>query len=389
MQDVTELRRNEQTIAEQQQALVHSEALAAIGSLAASVAHEINNPLAYVLLNLEAVLANPTDAAQPRLQEALDGVRRVGSIVKTLKALSGLHAPEPGAVDVRQPIGAAVSMAWNGIAPRAKLVKDLVALPPVLGDEVRLAQVFLNLLVNASAAIEEGHPERNEIRISATAGQGEVVVEVHDTGSGIAPEHLGRIFEPFFSTKSRAKGTGLGLPISRKIVEETGGRIEVKSELGRGTSFFVHLTLAPTAQPAPKLAAPAPATTEAPRLRVLVADDERLIRRAIARALHKCVIVEAESGDQARALLEGDRDFDVVLCDMMMPGLSGMDLHEWLSQVDPALTARMVFITGGAFTPPARAFLERPDVRRLDKPFEGAALRELVQQVAQLRHPAS
>jgi PAS domain S-box-containing protein len=384
MQDVTERRRSEQTIAAQQQALVHAEALAAIGALSASVAHEINNPLAYVLLNLEALLAHPGDAASQHqhLHEALDGVRRVSAMVKTLKGLSGLHPDEPSPVDVTASLEAALAMAANAVAHRATIVKDFEAVPLVLGDDVRLSQVFLNLLVNAAAAIDEGNPAGNEIRLVVRAAQDEVMVEVRDSGCGIPHGNLGRIFEPFFSTKSRARGTGLGLPISKKIVEETGGRIEVRSEPGRGSSFVVWLRVAPADAVAkgPPAPVPAPVATAAVA-RVLVIDDERLIRRAIARALPACAIVEAASGDQACELLGRDRAFDVVLCDMMMPGMSGMDLHAWLSGVDPALAARMVFITGGAFTTSAREFLDRADIHRLEKPFDGATLRGLVEAI--------
>jgi signal transduction histidine kinase/ActR/RegA family two-component response regulator len=386
MQDVTAVRRQEQTIREQQQALVHSEALAAIGSLAASVAHEVNNPLAYVLLNLEdaiSAMAPEHYRVRPRVQEALDGVRRVAAIVKTLKGLSGAHAPESGPVDAVQSVEAALSMAWNAIQHRARIVKDFAPVPRVLGDDVRLAQVFLNLLVNAGAAIEQGTVAENEIRLVVRPQGDEVLVEIRDTGCGIAPENLGRIFEPFFSTKSRAKGTGLGLPVSRKIVEELGGRLEVSSVPGRGTTFIVHLRAVAgppvEATPTPPVTAPA-VDEDVVEARVLVADDERLIRRAIARALPRCVIVEAESGEQARQILAHDRDFDLILCDMMMPRMSGMELHEWLSGIDASMARRMVFITGGAFTAPARAFLERGDVRRLEKPFDGASLRKLVRE---------
>jgi PAS domain S-box-containing protein len=391
MQDVTALRDQERTIREQQQALAHGEALAAIGSLAASVAHEVNNPLAYVLLNLESVLA-ATETSPPavvgpdraRLQEALDGVKRIGVIVKTLKGLSGAQPVEQGTVDPRKPVLAALSMAATGIQHRATLVKELGQVPHVHGDDVRLAQVFLNLLVNATGAIETGGVADNEIRVVVRHEGTEVVVEIRDTGCGIPPEHLGRIFEPFFSTKSRAKGTGLGLPISRKLVQEMGGRIEVSSTPGRGSCFSVHL----------RAAAPAPAATLAPGagpqslgLRVLVADDERLIRRAIARALPDCAVVEVGSGEEARQRLEVDRAFDLILCDMMMPQLSGMELRAWLEGFDRALASRMVFITGGAVTAEAQAFLERPDVRRLDKPFDGAALRAALQEAAAAAAP--
>jgi len=211
----------------------------------------------------------------------------------------------------------------------------------------------------------------------------EVTVEVRDTGCGIPHDNLARIFEPFFSTKSRTVGTGLGLPISRKIIQDMGGRIDVRSQVGQGSSFIVRLRAAPSAVvtvPAETLVALV--DDEVPELRVLVADDEPVIRRAVGRALRRCSVVEAESGEDARRILVEDRNFDLILCDMMMPRMSGVELHQWLSQVDPALARRMVFITGGAFTAPAQAFLQRAEVNHLEKPFSSATLRRVVREVA-------
>jgi CheY-like chemotaxis protein len=251
--------------------------------------------------------------------------------------------------------------------------------PQVLGSEHRLGQVFLNLLINAAQAIPEGAADRNLVNVvTGVADDGRVVVEITDTGAGIPEDVLPRIFDPFFTTKPVGVGTGLGLSIVHGIVSGMGGEIKVRSEPGMGTIFTVLLPPAPPA--------PAPADAPAPRPRaeaphagdVLVVDDEPLVGRAVTRILsppHRVTL--ASSGAEALALLEAHR-YDVVLCDLMMPGMSGMDLHERVARSAPEVASRMVFLTGGAFTDGAREFLARVPNARLEKPFEPAVIRDAV-----------
>jgi PAS domain S-box-containing protein len=360
--------------------------MASVGTLAAGVAHEINNPLAYVLANLDFALGElgheAPDGAEVRraLVEAKDGAVRVREILRDLKAFSRGHDQELERLDVRRVLQTAVGLAQNEIRHRARLSIELLDVPAVLGSEHRLGQVFLNLLVNAAQAIGEGGADHHLVNVATSvAADGRVAVEITDTGGGISEEVLPRIFDPFFTTKPVGVGTGLGLSIVHGIVTGMGGEIKVWSEPGRGTIFTVLLPPAPPARPT-EAPASDPVTRAMPSgaATVLLVDDEPLVGRAVARILsppHRVTL--ATSGGEALGLLSANR-YDVVLCDLMMPGLSGMDLHDRLAATAPEVARRMVFLTGGAFTDGARDFLARVPNVRVEKPFEPSVLREAV-----------
>jgi signal transduction histidine kinase len=231
--------------------LHETERLASLGRLAANVGHEINNPLTFVMLNL----SHSLETLRPSIRspEASWGIpcqiggERIRETVRTLQRLS--HRGEEGRplLDVHKLIEQSVSMVWNHIRPRARLIKSFGTIPSLRGNGTALGQVFLNLLVNAAQAIPEGQVERNEIRVSTNIHAGEngaeLVVEISDSGQGIAPEIMSQVFEPFFTTKPIGQGTGLGLSISRQTVNDHGGRITAESEPGKGTVFRVFLPL--------------------------------------------------------------------------------------------------------------------------------------------------
>jgi signal transduction histidine kinase/CheY-like chemotaxis protein len=373
---------------------VQAARLATVGTLAAGVAHEINNPLAYLTASLayleERREAAPAVAfwdaeAREALRDAQEGAVRVREIVK------GLRSYSRGAEEARAPLRlepvleSAIRVSAAEWKHCARLVRDFGPTPLVLADEGRLGQVFLNLLVNAAQAIGQGRAEANEIRVSARTGpDGGAVVEVRDTGAGIGPEVAARLFDPFFTTRPVGAGTGLGLTISRNIVEALGGRIEAEGAPGAGACFRVHLPAAPPdARPAPRLPAPRPAAAPAARLRVLVIDDEPALRAAVRRSLAGAHEVEAiaSAGDAIRRARAGER-WDAILCDLMMPDATGMDLHAALGLIDPGQAARTVFMTGGAFTEEARAFLERLPNPRLAKPFTPGELEAALRRAA-------
>ena len=250
----------------------------------------------------------------------------------------------------------------------------------VLGNSVMLGQVALNLLINAAQAIPEGRSDAHEIRVvTGTDAHGRAFFEVRDTGAGIPPEIADRIFDPFFTTKPRGVGTGLGLSICRGIVLALGGEIVVESRPGGGTTVRVAVPAAPPSAPAP-IAAPAPSPGR--RGRLLVVDDEPAVAGAIRRVLaseHE-VLVRGSAEEALEAISRGER-FDAILCDLMMPGMTGMDLHDALSRVAPEQASRMVVLTGGAFTDDAREFLDQVALPKCDKPFDPAGLRKVVRNV--------
>jgi len=312
-----------------------------------------------------------------RFRDVLGGTQRIREVTRGLGTFSRVERDELVSVGLNQVLELAVQMARNEIKYRARLVKELGDVPKVMGTEGRLSQVFLNLLINATHAIEEGAVEGNEIRVSTWQREGEVFAQVKDTGCGIPRDHLDRLFEPFFSTKEVGKGSGLGLPISQTIVETCGGRITVESEPGVGTKFTVMLPAAGEVKSKEK---PPDAEGEAESAsgRILVVDDEEPIRVAMERMLSHHETVGASSGAEAKEILEDDAAFDLILCDMMMPEFSGMDLHKWLREAHPFLAQHLIFITGGAFTPKAREYLGSVENNRIEKPFD---MKKLIQRV--------
>ncbi len=361
--------------------LLLADRMSSLGTLSAGVAHEINNPLAYVIASLDLLAARfpelaarlPADQAtfvDQQLKRAREGTGRVRGIVRDLKSFSRADEETVTATDLRKSLDTSLTLVWNEIKHRARLVKDYDALPAVRANEARLGQVFINLFVNAAQAMPEGDVERNELRVTGrTDALGNAVVEIRDTGCGIAPEHLDRIFEPFFTTKPIGEGTGLGLAISHGIVTSLGGTLSVQSEPGKGTLFRVVL---PTARP--EVAAqpnPRPLPRPKRRGRILVIDDEKDLTDVTSDGLSG--LHDVMTTQDARQALEwiasGDR-FDLILCDMMMPLMTGMEFYTRLYALLPQQATRVVFMTGGAFTPRAREFLARLPNLRLEKPFD-------------------
>ncbi|MCA9674369.1 MAG: response regulator [Myxococcales bacterium] len=359
--------------------LMVTDRMASLGSLAGGVAHEINNPLAVVMSNLD-LIGRAGGITDPELQDAIhdatDAATRVRQIIRDLMIFSGAGAPRHGAVDVRAVVDATIRLAWNEIRHRARLIRHLDEVPRVDGDEAQLGQVFLNLLVNAAHAIPEGHAADNHITVVTRRDGPLVAIDVIDSGVGMSDDVARRVFTPFFSTKQVGVGTGLGLAICHGIITALGGEIHMTTAPGRGSTFTVLLPPVATV-PAPEVA-PAPATPPR-RARVLVVDDEPLIGKSIRRMLsaeHDVTVVDRAAEALAR-FDRGDR-WDVILCDLMMPHMTGMDLHAEVARRSTPDAERMVFLTGGAFTPRAREFLDTVSNARLDKPFDADALKALI-----------
>jgi PAS domain S-box-containing protein len=380
--------------------LLVSDRMASVGTLAAGVAHEINNPLAAVMANLDYIadslsrmttgdVASMTSGMRDAwireeiktpLDDAVEAAQRVRFIVRDLKIFSrSPNDAERGPVNVETIMESSLRMAWNEIRHRANLVKRYGRVPEVEGNEARLGQVFLNLVVNAAQSLPPGQAEHNEIRV-ATRVEGErVIIEVSDTGAGISPQIIGRIFDAFFTTKAVGVGTGLGLAICQRIVTDMGGTLTVESELGKGTTFRVSVPMAHKKEPI-VIATRVPLPVVGRRGRILVVDDEELVLRSVRRILSQDHDVLAMvSAEEALAVCAGGEKFDLILCDLMMPDMTGMDFHRELSLVSPDQADKMIFITGGAFTEKARAFLSETPKEHLEKPFYSANLRAIVQ----------
>ncbi|QSQ20333.1 PAS domain S-box protein [Pyxidicoccus parkwayensis] len=372
--------------------LVVADRLASVGTLGAGVAHEINNPLAYMLVNLHLIRegldrlehlapAAPVASLQQLVRETTEGAERIATIVRDLKVFArGEQESRLLPVDVRRAVELACKMADNVVRHRARLVTEFEPVPPVEASESRLCQVFLNLLLNAAQAIPEDGPRahEHEIRVVIRSEErGQVMVEVRDTGVGMTADVLGRIFDPFFTTKPVGVGTGLGLSICHGIIESMGGSIQAESEPGRGSTFRVVLRAATRElEVLPRLAA---AVQTNARAKILVVDDEPNVTLALQRSLAADHEVATANSAQAalRLVSEGSR-FDLILCDVMMPGMTGMDLYNELGRCAPEQAGRMVFMTGGAFTPRTVSFLRDVPNLKISKPLDLTQLRELV-----------
>ena len=392
---------------------LQAEKLASIGLLAAGVAHEINNPAAFVLANIEALaghlrlieerLREPADPAAARrglsdvlfeanmiLQESKEGMARIHRIVRDLGSFSHVDEEVNAPVNVNLAVESALGMLRNELKYRARVDRDLKASRTVRASGARLGQVFLNLILNAAQALDEAQAKRNLVRVRSYDEGPDVIVEISDNGPGIPEETLPRIFESFFTTKPRGMGTGLGLPISLGIVRTLGGEILVDTRPGEGATFRVRLPADEGSVPAAAPSPPSAPLRGYPRRRVLAVDDEALLLKAYRRMLGDAhELTTALGGHEALRLLEREGGFDVILCDLQMPEMSGMELHLAVRARYPALAERFIFVTGGAFSSDARRFLEESVAAVIQKPFRLEDLMALIEQTATGRDPTA
>lgn len=387
--------------------LAQADRLAAVGTLAASVAHEINSPLTYVIHfvdHLQQRLSDLTTTADAlgeagraiakelrALEEgaaaAGDGCSRVREIVRDLKTFSRVEDAPPTRIDLNSALRSAIQMSSHQLCTRARLETDFGTLPPVRAHDGRLCQVFSNILLNAAQAIDPADQREDpQIRVETWSDGQWVYASISDTGPGIDVDHLPRLFEPFFSTKPRGVGSGLGLWISRELVRELGGFIDVDTEAGRGSTFTVAL---PAIGRAIRRQGRKPELMESgqwPSRRILVVDDEQALCELLAEALvERAQVVTASSGEAAREVIEIDERFDAILCDLVMPGMDGAEFFEWVNSTRPELAQRIIFMTGAACTKEMDALLTRVDNDRLYKPF---GVRDVERALARLLGPA-
>jgi signal transduction histidine kinase/CheY-like chemotaxis protein len=351
--------------------------MASLGALAAGVAHEINNPLAYTRLSLEiaareaaAIGAEGGTELRTALASAREGTERVLGIVGHLRVFSRVHDEPFEDVDVAGLLDSTLAIAERVVSAKAHLVRNYRPVPLARAQRGKLGQVFLNLLTNAADAIPEGAPGRHVVRVATrTDAQGRPLVEVFDSGTGIKPELAKRIFDPFFTTKPIGTGTGLGLAMCRRIMMELGGAIDFESVPG-ATTFRLTLPAAASAE----RSAPSAATDRAAaptRGRVLVVDDEPALLSSIRKSLtRRHDVVTASGMREALEILQGDEAFDAILADLMMNEATGIDLYEAVRERHPSLARRFLFMTGGAFTPKMQTFLAEMPHRTLEKPFK-------------------
>ncbi len=384
--DISELHRLQQTT-------IRNDRVMALGTLAASVAHEINNPLAYVLAQAEGVDAEvdvlegllakmqgpevpAARAALERMRERLAPVRsgtaRIASITRDLRTFSRPDDSSLCPVDLRSVVLSVLKLVGKEVEARARLVLDLQPTRPVMGNEARLVQVVLNLVVNAIQALPVDSTGTNELHLRTRDDGAQVLLDVADSGPGVPAADRDRIFEPFFSTKEIGKGTGLGLFVCRNIVQGLAGNVEVLDRPAGGALFRVTL---PASQAGPAVRAEpsrAAKVVMAAGRHVVLIEDDAMVARALSLQLRAAGyrVTAMANGKEGLELLRSQSDVDLVFCDLMMTGMTGMDLAEALAVEAPDAAAKMVFMTGGAFLPRAREFVARHLDRTVDKPFD-------------------
>jgi two-component system cell cycle sensor histidine kinase/response regulator CckA len=381
VRDVTERR-------DLQNQLLFADRMMSMGTLAAGVAHEINNPLTYIMAGQKSLsseippmLRHIDPAMLHSVQRKMDlmgeGLDRVRQIVQDLATFSRVDERQPGCVDVHLVADSAVNMAWNEIRHRAQLIKEYDPVPALEINDAKLGQVVLNLLINAAQALPDGQAESMRIRLTTSTNEsGMAVIEVADTGPGIPEEIVNRIFEPFFTTKPVGQGTGLGLSVCHFIVSNAGGTLTVDTS-PQGTCFRL---LLPAAEhliedmPTPEFDE---INADHQKTRVLVVDDEPAIATLLGDMLEDYSVVQATSGREAISTWK-EGEFDVIICDLMMPDISGIEVYKFLENRDQGEEERIIFLTGGAFSPASRSFLNEMSNMLIRKPFTRDEIRRAI-----------
>jgi PAS domain S-box-containing protein len=358
-----------------EQKLMQADLMATLGSMTAGIAHEINNPLAFVTMNLASLrrrldeLAETLSPAQGQMaaelsrlaEESVEGVERVIGLVRELKlfARAGDERSEP--IDVRVVLEAALKLVANELRYRARLVRDYGELPTVWGQAARLGQLLLNLLLFVARGLPETDGDRNQVWVTARGVDGGLEITLRDNvarPSLLAP----RAFDV--------------IAMCQGIASAMGGRVTAGTALGGGTNLVLFLPVGEPAATRPRDPTPPHGVQVRPRL--LIIDDEPALLRALSHELERDHLVTTATSGRAALELLARASFDVILCDLMMPEMTGMDLYAELRRAGDGLEERMVFMTGGAFTAAARGFLEATSNPCLEKPFRMDALRALL-----------
>jgi len=396
---------------------VSEDRLRAVGRLAAGLAHEVNNPLTFVLANLESlreshqairrfihqlrVELSTREAVTPQsfehlaaewdLQEGLDdaadmltdcykGMHRIQDIARSLGTFSRADDDHAEMIDLTRVVDDACAMVFNQIRYRARLVKRFEPIPSVAVFPGRIAQAMVNLLTNAAEAIEGGAYEKHRIVVSTRTDGDNVVIGVRDTGAGIGEEHRGRLFTAGFTTKAGQGGMGLGLSSCRRVAEEHGGKLQVHHLREGGTRFDLVIPV-DTGFAVTETRQDSRPVSEAPltRSRLLIVDDDAMVLSALRRRLRRRYdVVTALGGVEALAILAADPEFDSIICDLMMPKVDGKSFYDAVRAANSPLAERIVFMSGGAFTPRLRKFAASVPNPVLQKPVSREELEAML-----------
>ncbi len=377
-----------------------SDRLASLGTMAAGVTQEINNPLSVVMGNaellLESLLAHRQELEKrlplPSLLSRVDGVEdmakeihiaasRIANVIAGLKAFSRpMVAAIPGQIDLAACVEWAMRTTAHEFQNRAKVTANLGPAPGVSGEEDKFAQVVVNLLLNAAHAIKPGNSGKNEVNLSlGTDSEGRAWLEIHDSGTGMPKDVLERLFEPFFTTKGIGQGTGLGLSICQGIVHALGGEISVSSQVGIGS--VVRIVLPAAAAEQSQVDSSTQQSMSAGESCILVIDDEQSILTMVAHALQHHEVISLSTGSEALNLLDSGKHVDLILLDLMMPNMSGVEFYEALLLRHSDLASRIVFLAPGATNQDVEDFLKSVPNTVIEKPFNLKLFRKTIQKL--------
>jgi two-component system NtrC family sensor kinase len=380
MRDVTDRKKLQDQARDLYVQLSQAEKLAALGQTMSGEAHELNNPLATILACAERLAGRRLDEATRKDLDAIyNAADRAARIVRNLQTFARKRHTTRTTVDVNQVVRETLAFrTYEQRAANIVIIEALAAgLPPVFADPHQIQQIILNLVINAEQAMLEAHARGTLIlRSWQDPSRDAVILEVSDDGPGVPPDVQLKIFDPFFTTKAVGKGTGLGLTVAYAIAQEHGGRLSVASSPGRGASFLLELPVsgANVRLPEPP---PAQALPEVPKgTRALVIEDEQALREAVAAALADEGFKpdRAANGEEALARV-GERHYDVIICDLKMPKVDGMQFFREVSAKMPHIARRLIFVTGDVAGTEAERFLEESGCRWIPKPFR---LKDLV-----------
>ena len=377
VRDVSERKKRDDQSRDGRYQLLQAEKMAALGQTISGVAHELNNPLATILSWAERLSERPEldDKTKRGLDVILSESERAARIVRNLLTFARKRQTTRAMVDLNQVVRETLALrAYEQRVTNIDVVEALATgLPEVFADGHQIKQVLLNLLINAEqACIAASGRGTIVVRTSLDADRSSAVLEVNDDGPGVPEDAQGRIFDPFFTTKEVGKGTGLGLTVAYAIVQEHSGRIWLTSMKGEGASFFVELPVSGQHLNAPAArAAQQPVSLEAFKgLRVLVVEDEPALAVAVAEALQDAGFEVDRAGDGEEGLTRlTEANYDLIVCDLKMPRIDGMQFYRAMAAATPALARRVIFVTGDVAGTDAERFLEETACRWLSKPF--------------------
>ena len=379
------------------QQLMISDRMAALGTLVAGVAHEINNPLAALMANLElaadalvesGIEGEIAKRCREELTDAQEATRRIQQIVRDLHVFSRAGADVAEATDPTQVIAAGLRIARREIPGRASLRLDYQWVPDVLANESRLGQVIVNLLVNAGQAIPEDGRKDHEIAVRVrSATPSRVTVEVSDTGNGVPTEVQKRLFTSHVTTKAPGAGSGLGLAICHRIVSAFGGQMTCESEVGRGACFRFDLPAAASGDDRRRSNASPLRRSDGRPARVLVLDSHPMVlAEACAALARSCEVVGFQDPESALTSIASEGAFDCIFCEIMMPHFDGRTFYERVAAINRAYPARIVFARGGVLSSAAGDFMASVGNWQVVKPYDSAVLRSVVMRKIDLHH---